>query len=320
MISPVARSADPAYSWFMPKPSPLLELLAGALERATLLDPPADLLQRLTRRLLPGGPVKDLLSGTPIGHPLHPALVVVPIGSVVAAAALDVTGGDRAASRRLVGLGIVSAVPAALTGLSDWADTGGAERRLGLVHAVSNTVGLGLLAASWIARRAAAGGAWSRRGVGAPGTVSALAGLGVIGFSGWLGGHLAYALGVGVDTTAFTVLPTEWTDACEIGDLEEDRPHLVHVAGAPVLVVRERGLLVAMADRCSHRGGPLHEGTVRDGCVQCPWHSSTFDLAEGSVVAGPATRPQPVLQTRVVEGRLQVRREEPRALRRNPVH
>jgi nitrite reductase/ring-hydroxylating ferredoxin subunit/uncharacterized membrane protein len=304
----------------MPKPSPLLELLAGALERATVLDAPADLLQRLTSRLLPTGSVKDLLSGTPIGHPLHPALVVVPIGSVVGATVLDVTGGDRSAARTLVGLGIVSAVPAAVTGLSDWADTGGAERRLGLVHAVSNTVGLGLLAVSWTARRAATGGGWGRRGVGAPGTVSTLAGLGVIGFSGWLGGHLAYALGVGVDTTAFTVLPTEWTEACEIGDLEEDRPHLVHVAGVPLMVVRDRGRLVAMADRCTHRGGPLHEGTVRDGCVQCPWHSSTFDLAEGSVVAGPATRPQPVLQTRVVEGRVQVRRDEPRALRVNPVH
>jgi nitrite reductase/ring-hydroxylating ferredoxin subunit len=154
----------------------------------------------------------------------------------------------------------------------------------------------------------------------APGTVSALAGLGVLTFSGWLGGHLAYALGVGVDTTAFTALPTEWTDACEIGDLEEDRPHLVHVGGAPVLVVRERGALVAMSDRCTHRGGPLHEGTVQDGCVQCPWHSSRFDLTDGSVLQGPATRPQAVLETRVVQGRVQVRRDESRALRTNPVH
>jgi nitrite reductase/ring-hydroxylating ferredoxin subunit/uncharacterized membrane protein len=305
----------------MPKPSPLLELFAGALERATVLDPPSDVLQQLVQRLK-AGQIKDLLSGTPIGHPLHPAVVAVPIGSVVAAAVLDLTGGDRAASRRLVGLGILTSVPAAVTGLSDWADTSGAERRMGLVHAVANTVGLGLLAASWRARRTPGSAAWGGggRGVVAPGTVSVLAGLGVLTFSGWLGGHLAYALGVGVDTNAFTVLPTEWTDACEIGDVEEDRPHLVHVDGAPVLVVRERGTLVAMSDRCTHRGGPLHEGTVQDGCVQCPWHSSRFDLTDGSVLEGPATRPQPVLETRVVQGRVQVRRAEPRALRSNPVH
>jgi nitrite reductase/ring-hydroxylating ferredoxin subunit/uncharacterized membrane protein len=299
----------------MPKPSPLLELLAGALERARFLDPPADLLQGLAHRVATGG-LKDLLSGTPIGHPMHPALVVVPIGSVVGSTVLDLTGGDRGASRRLVGLAVVSAAPAALTGLSDWSDTSGAERRLGLVHALSNTVGLGLLGASWAARRRVGRSA----GLRDPGTVLSLTALGVIGFSGWLGGHLAYALGVGVDTTAFTVLPTEWTDACEIGDLEERRPRMVRVAGVPVLVVRDRGQLVAMADRCSHRGGPLHEGQVSDGCVQCPWHSSRFDLADGSVVGGPATRPQPVLQTRVVEGRVQVRREEARGLRTRPVH
>jgi nitrite reductase/ring-hydroxylating ferredoxin subunit len=73
-----------------------------------------------------------------------------------------------------------------------------------------------------------------------------------------------------------------------------------------------------MADRCTNRGGPLHEGTVHDGCITCPWHESTFD-GRGRVVSGPATRPQPTLAVRIENGRIQVRRDEQRTLRLNPV-
>lgn len=289
--------------------SAALEHLVQRIENASVLDPAADLGQKLTSRL-PAGAAKDLLSGTAMGHPLHPALVAVPIGAFAGAAVLDATDTDPAASRRLIALGLLSALPTAVSGLSDWGDTEGAERRVGVVHALCNTVGLGLLTASW----------WRRRcgeNDGAHGL--ALAGLGIIGFSGWLGGHLAYALGVGVDTTAFQTLPTDWTDACAADDLNEGEPHGVMVDGTPVLLVRDRGSLRALSDRCSHRGAPLHEGTVTDGCVQCPWHGSRFDLADGSVLRGPATRPQATLEARVIDGRVQVCRQEQRALRVNPV-
>jgi nitrite reductase/ring-hydroxylating ferredoxin subunit len=138
------------------------------------------------------------------------------------------------------------------------------------------------------------------------------------GVAGWLGGHLAYAMGVGVDTTAFQHLPTEWTDVCSERDVR-DEPSMYFVAGVPVVVYRVDGRTVALADRCTHRGGPLHEGQVSgDGCITCPWHGSRFD-ASGRVRSGPATRPQPTLHVRTRGGRLEVRRDEHRTLRLNPI-
>lgn len=284
----------------------LLDRVTTALEHAKVLDPPADLAQTVTARL-PAGRVKDLLSGTDAGHPVHPALVAVPIGAFSGAAVLDLIDSDEVTVRRLIGLGLLSAVPAAVTGWSDWGDTRAAERRVGIAHALCNAVGLSLLTGSWVVRRQAGRG-----------RILSLAGLGVIGVSGWLGGHLAYALGVGVDTTAFQRPPTEWTDACAESDLRDGEPYAVRVADTPVLLLRRGGRVSALGDRCTHRGAPLHEGTVVDGCIECPWHESRFDLDDGAVVRGPATRPAPVFQTRVVSGRVQVRRDEDRALRLNP--
>ena len=284
----------------------LLEKFALAIEGAARLDPIADAGQKLTA-LVPPGPVKDALSGTAAAHPLHPALVAVPIGSFVSAVVLDLRGDDSKASQQLIGFGLLSALPAVLTGLSDWGDTEGAERRVGVAHAVINSAGIGLVAVSWFGRR---------RGNRA--RTSMLAGLGVMGLSSWLGGHLAYALGVGVDTTAFQRPATEWTDACATSDLVEGEMRAFTVADSPVLIVRVDGAIRAIADRCTHRGAPLHEGTLSNGCVQCPWHGSRFDLADGLLTRGPATRPQPSFDTRTVGDRVEVRRVETRALRLNP--
>jgi nitrite reductase/ring-hydroxylating ferredoxin subunit/uncharacterized membrane protein len=288
-----------------------LDSIADRLERSAVLDKPSDLLAGLVRRLLPEGPVADAASGTPIGHPLHPLVVAVPIGSWVAASYLDLTAGDAKAAQRLVGLGNLAALPAALTGANDWLSTSGGERRVGLSHAVLNFTALSLYTGSWLARR---------NGRRVKGAALAMVGAGVLTGSGWLGGHLSYALGVGVDTTAFEQLPTEWTDACGEAEVPAEVPTRFDVDGVPVLLVRHEGRLLALADRCTHRGGPLHEGEIRDGCVTCPWHHSSFRLSDGSVASGPATRPEPVLEVRVVDGRVQVRRaEEPRSLRTNPV-
>ncbi len=291
--------------------SATLDKITDRLERTSLLDKPSDALAALLGRLLPAGRVGDVASGTPIGHPLHPVLVTVPIGSWVAATYLDLTGGDAKAAQRLVGLGNLAALPTALTGANDWLTTSAGERRVGLAHATLNYTALGLYVGSWLARR---------KGRRVKGAALAMAGAGAVGAAGWLGGHLSYALGVGVDTTAFQHFPGEWTDVGAESDLRADVPSGVEAAGVPVLLVRHQGVLMALSDRCTHRGAPLHEGEVSDGCVTCPWHGSRFALADGSVKAGPATRPQPMAEVRVVEGRVQVRRsDEPRELRTNPV-
>ncbi len=144
-------------------------------------------------------------------------------------------------------------------------------------------------------------------------------GLGILGASGWLGGHLSYAMGVGVDTTAFSQTPTDWSDVCDTADLVDGSPKAFTVEGESVLVVNRAGRIHALLNRCTHRGAPLNEGQLVGDCIECPWHASRFRLEDGMIEQGPATRPQPVLQTRVEGTRVQVRRSEPRALRVNAV-
>lgn len=285
-----------------------LDQAVAALENASSLDGIGSRLAALVGKVVKPGPVEDTLSGTQIGHPAHPSLVVVPLGAWVSSTVLDAVG-EQDAARRMIGFGLVTSGPAVATGLSDWANTMGAERRVGLVHAACNDIAIGLYAGSWFARRS---------GRTTAGVVLSSAGMALLTVAGWLGGHLAYAQGVGVDTTAFQSYPQDWVDA--LGDEEVVEGELTHVevAGVPILFTRRRGSVLAMADRCTHRGGPLHEGTLRDGCVVCPWHASAFDVESGDVTSGPAVRPQPVLQTRVHNGRVQVRRDEERTLRTNP--
>jgi nitrite reductase/ring-hydroxylating ferredoxin subunit/uncharacterized membrane protein len=287
----------------------LVENAIERLEHSRAIDAPGAALNAVLSKVIRPGVVEDTLSGTPAGHPAHPALVAVPIGAWTSSLLLDAVG-DEDGARRLIGLGLIAAVPTAASGASDWLSTDGAERRVGLVHAVLNYGAIASYAGSWFARRAGR----RRTGVGL-----SIGGAGLLGAAGWLGGHLAYAMGVGVDTTAFMGFPAEWTDALAVDDLPaENSLTSAEVAGVPVLVTVRGGRTVAMADRCTHRGGPLHEGEVVDGCVVCPWHGGTFSLDDGAVRSGPATRPQPLLETRVHDGRVQVRRAEERSLRTNP--
>ncbi|WP_375488577.1 Rieske 2Fe-2S domain-containing protein [uncultured Jatrophihabitans sp.] len=285
--------------------SRLAESIVDRIENAQGLDGLAATLNSSIGKLIPSGPVEDVLSGTPIGHPAHPALVALPIGAWSSAIAMDLAGEDDAA-RRLIGLGVVTAVPAAATGASDWLTVDGAERRVGLVHALLNYGAISLYGLSWLARGR------GRRGLGIG--LSA-AGTAVVSAAGWLGGHMSYAQGVGVDTTVFETLPEEWTHLCAVDDLPtEGTLGRQNVDGVPILVTRRGDDVVALTDRCTHRGAPLDEGEIKDGCVVCPWHASVFSLDDGEVRSGPATRPQTRLESRIDNGRVQVRRRAPRTL------
>jgi len=286
----------------------VLDHAVDTLEKATWLDQAAEVISTQLRKVVKPGATEDLLSGTPLGHPAHPMLVAMPIGMWTSVTVLDLVGANGRTTRGLVALGALTALPAAATGASDWLSTAQAERRVGLVHAALNSAALGLQVASWRARRHGR----------ATGAVLSMAAIGLTAASGWLGGHLAYAQGVGVDTTVFEPLPTEWTDLCSVDEVTA-KPTRQDVSGVPLVVYRAGTDLIVLADRCTHRGGPLHDGSVdARGCITCPWHGSVFDKA-GEVVSGPATRPQPALEVRVVDGRVQVRRDEERALRLNPV-
>lgn len=288
-----------------------LGMLTDQIERAKVLDPLAERLSDLVAPLYNRPVLVDVASGTPMGHPLHPLLVAIPIGSWTSAFVFDGLG-DADAADAMVAFGILSAVPTAYTGLSDWRDTTGAERRVGLVHAAANTAALGLMSASWVARRA------GRRPLG---VALSLAGFSMVSLGGWLGGHLIYALGVGVDTTAFQQAEEDWTYAADATEIEVGKLSRGAVNGVPLVLTRLAGdHIVAYADRCTHRGAPLDEGELVDGCIVCPWHGSAFDVRDGAVARGPATRPQPAYEVRVHNDRVEVRRaDEVRSLRTNPV-
>jgi nitrite reductase/ring-hydroxylating ferredoxin subunit/uncharacterized membrane protein len=289
----------------------LLERLIGRIEAASALDPVAERIAGLVGTALKSDRLTSTVSGTQLAHPLHPALVLLPAGSLLSASYLDARGDQADAAQHLVLLGLLSAVPAALTGATDWSYTQGAERRVGLVHAAANATGLILYTGSWFARQ-------QRRH--AAGTALALAGAAMLGVGGWLGGHLAYARGVGVDTTAFDRASEEWTDVLAEADLVDDQPTLVYDGKLPVLLVRTGGQLYAIADRCTHRGGPLHEGEFSDGCIVCPWHSSKFRVTDGQVLAGPATRGQRAYEVRTRYGSIQLRHtDEAGSLRTEPI-
>jgi nitrite reductase/ring-hydroxylating ferredoxin subunit/uncharacterized membrane protein len=272
-----------------------------AIEANGALDAPADALIGAITKAIPAGTLKDALSGTWLGHPVHPMLTDLPIGFWTSAWALDLLGGKRAAgaARKLVGLGILSAVPTAITGASDFGDTAAPEKRVGLVHATANTLALAAYVVSYVERA---------RGRRRKGVLWGFAGAAFATVGGHLGGHLVDALGIGVDNTAFDAGPDDWTAAGPASALDEGGPVAVRAGAVDVLVVREGDRLLALADRCTHRGGPLHEGKVVVGCIECPWHQSRFRLSDGEVEQGPATQAQPVFEARVVDGNLEVRR------------
>jgi nitrite reductase/ring-hydroxylating ferredoxin subunit/uncharacterized membrane protein len=277
------------------------EAVTDRIEALEALDPAAEILQRLghvVRRT--SSRLESLLSGTWLGHPLHPPLTDVVAGAWTSSLVLDLVGGrrGRGAADTLVGVGVVAAVPTALAGLADAADLSGGARRVASIHALGNSTALAAYALSWLARR---GG---RRGTGRG---LALLGFGLTTGSAWLGGHLSFRHGVGVNQTAFERLPSKWTAVLDDDELEDGVLGYASVDGTDVLLLRKGRKLHALADRCSHRGCSLHEGELENGTVVCPCHGSSFHLLDGRVVRGPAVAPQPVLEARMRGGRIEVR-------------
>jgi nitrite reductase/ring-hydroxylating ferredoxin subunit/uncharacterized membrane protein len=282
--------------------SPLQDLSSKIVSKfANPLDRVSKLLTTPERYLHPGF-VKDALSGTWLGHPLHPVLTDLAIGSWTSSALLDLMGGESAesAADMLVGIGVLSAVPTVLSGWSDWLDTDGDVRRTGSLHALGNAFVVALYAGSWAARRR------DKRALGI--TLGIVAG-GLATGTAYLGGQLVYDDGIGVDNTAFDQIPKKWTKVLKVADeLRDGVPLLVQCNTVPVVLIRSGELVEALHDRCTHRGGPLHKGVVENGTVTCPWHGSCFRVSDGAILRGPATAPQPSYDARIADDTVEVRR------------
>ncbi len=285
-------------------------IVARVLDRPSTwvsLDAVAVTVKAVADRLLPSGRLTDLLHGKPIGHPAHPPLAQAALGGWSAAAllaAVELCRGDGSGrpARDLLGWSAAGgALPTVVTGLSDWADLHEDQQRTGLVHAAVMGTASALSLAGRLARNSRRSAALDL-GAGVVATVG-----------GALGGHLAYRWAAGANhAEAFPHLAKEgWSRVCRLDELADGVPHGVVVGDEPVVVCRSGPDVHALADRCSHLGGPLREGEVREvdgaACLVCPWHRSAFRLSDGDVVAGPAYVGQPALDVRVNFGWVDVR-------------
>jgi nitrite reductase/ring-hydroxylating ferredoxin subunit len=263
--------------------------LISNLERTAALDRLIEAGQRVAR-LLPPGRARDTLHGVPLGHPLHPMLVQVPVGTWLSASLLDAWPGNETTSRRLVLAGLAASVPATLAGTADWSEQHEQQMRVGIVHAAANAAAIGLYAASVA--------------VPARARMLRLAGLAAAGAGGFLGGHLAYRQSAGANQAEPVphLVEPGWHDLMPLDELDGRRPVKWMLGDVPVVVIRDGERVHVLADRCSHLSGPLSDGDYRDGCLTCPWHGSTFRVADGGVTRGPATAPQPVFRTHIADG------------------
>jgi len=280
--------------------------LSDRLEQAEELDRVVEPVQQVVRKLPPGR-VRDALHGVWLGHPVHPVLVQVPVGAWLSAAFLDTVGNEDGA-RHLIGLGLLASAPAAVAGWADWSEQHEQQMRTGVVHAAANSAAITLYTGSLVAR------ARQRTGLG---KALGYAGLAAVALASMLGGDISYRQAGGAnhaEEVPHLVTPG-WQDLMPLADLTQGEPARAMLGEVPVVAVRDGQEVHVLANKCSHMSGPLNEGTLSDGeltgdrtdrCVTCPWHGSVFRLRDGAVVHGPATADQPVFQTRIQEGIVQV--------------
>ena len=249
--------------------------------------------------------ITDLLHGIPIGHPLHPILTDIPIGAWTFSVLYDVLSMLMPFNRKykqtadeLTALGVISAIPTAIAGLADYSTIKEEASDYGLLHGILNLSGLLLYVLSWRARR---------RDHRLTGIGYAMLGMTVLTASAWLGGEMVYRLRVGANHSPDPETPEKWTAVLPSSELVEGQPQAVDVDGQRALLYRDGDGVYAISAVCAHAGGPLDEGKFYNGCVECPWHNSVYDLKTGQVVHGPSVYPQPRYEVRVTNGQIRLR-------------
>lgn len=249
--------------------------------------------------------LRNFLNGTWLGEPLHAALTDIPVGAWTAAVIFDALSLTRSgrelapAADASIAIGLAGAACAAVAGVTDWSDVDPPARRTGFIHGLLNISATALFATSFILRKKN-----SRAG----GRLTAALGYGVMSFAAHLGGKMVYENRVGVDRTAGQPLPRDFVAVLAESDLPNDRPTRAVHGGVPILLVRRRDRLFAMAETCSHFSGPLSQGKLIGDSIVCPLHNSRFALEDGRVLNGPAVHPQPCLEARARGGQIEVRR------------
>jgi len=254
-------------------------------------------------------PIRDFLNGTWLGHPLHPAATDIPIGTLLATVLLDLAGQTTASDIALLAT-ILFMLAAAVTGAADYAETDGTARVRASTHSTLMVIGLVVLLIS-LALRAA--GPADRTVVVALDIIAFL----IVTAGAYIGGDVVYVAGNMVSRHAFRGAGTKWIrldtgNVTDLAMLPEATPTKAKAGVNDLVLVRIGDSIHAMHAVCAHAGGPLNEGTVVDGCVECPWHGSRFRLSDGRARRGPTVYDQPAYEIRPAEaGGYEVRRAIP---------
>jgi nitrite reductase/ring-hydroxylating ferredoxin subunit/uncharacterized membrane protein len=256
----------------------------------------------LTALFGPIRPIKDFLNGTWLGHPVHAALTDLPIGALTVAIVLDIIGQPVAADVTVL-IGVLAIVATAVSGLADYADVDGTARSRATVHATVMTTALVLFVISLVIR------------AGSPADRTVPIALLVIGYlvltvGAEIGGDLVFLIGTNVNRHAWRGAGAKWLplQLGDLTDIPEGGPTKVKAGINTLILVRTGDTILALHEQCAHAGGPLSEGTIVDGCIQCPWHGSRFRLSNGHVARGPAMYDQPAYEVRKGDTGWEVRR------------
>jgi nitrite reductase/ring-hydroxylating ferredoxin subunit/uncharacterized membrane protein len=253
------------------------------------------------------------------GHPIHPMLIPFPFAYLFGAACIDAWA--RAADRRdwmrtakhMRMLGIGSALVAAVPGIIDYftaVPPKSSAKGRATNHALANLSALGLFAAAGAGSNGSRTPAWALAAEGAGATLLAIA--------GWMGGTLVFRNQIAVDHRYAeagrwepkSLAPARDDAVLDVGpddQLQVDQMKLLSIGDRRLVLARTEQGYVAFDDRCTHKGGPLSDGTLACGRVQCPWHGSQFDVRDGSVHHGPAEENIATYEVDVKAGRVLLR-------------
>lgn len=248
--------------------------------------------------------LRDLLNGRWLGHPLHAVLTDAPIGILFLVIVFDVLQMAEAAAWAL-GVGILAMIAAALAGYADYADTDGKARERATLHSTLMVIALvGYVVSLWI--RLQPGVALFGSPPAGPVWLSIFSFL-VLTAGAYVGGDVVYVLGNMVSRHAFRGAGTKWIalEPAEVdadGGITEGKPVKAKLGINQLVLVRQGEQILALHDTCAHAGGPLSEGAIVDGAIECPWHQSRYRLENGHVVQGPSVYDQPAYEVRAREG------------------
>jgi nitrite reductase/ring-hydroxylating ferredoxin subunit/uncharacterized membrane protein len=274
--------------------------------------------------------VKDVLEGKPLRCPIHPALVHLPIALFPISLLLDLAswiwskGELYLVQGAFIALlcGLATGVLAAIFGLVDYRTIRTDHRgmKTARLHMMLNVVALLVFAASAALHHSQL----DANRIGVLPLILSLVGVGLLGYSGYLGGDLVYSEGINVGRhrrssplpqrtikAATSPSPQNWLAVSPVDSLQEGGTLRVDVGGTIVVIARSGGNIYAFQEFCTHRYGPLSEGALESNQVVCPWHCSKFDVRTGKVTAGPAKVDLHTFRVHLHEGQIWVEPPQP---------